>query len=133
MSPFLFLQFGTAIVLPSSVVVGVLGDLLLHFVIQPARIWKLAAVSGDDMQFAFSDLGLSVISPSATIDTPWSTYQLAREKADYYFLDYKTPPISMAIRKSSFRSNQDEAKFRTIVSQNLRSKLKTNRTLDSLS
>jgi hypothetical protein len=125
----LWQQTGSPIFLPAFGVAGVVGDLVLHFIVQPARIWKLSVGAGDPKQIVFSDRGLSVISKSATAEIPWSAFARTREKKDYYFLDQKNAPITTAFRKSSFKSDQDRAQFRAIVGRNTTSKLTPNRGL----
>jgi hypothetical protein len=128
----LWRQIGSVIILPTIVVAVVIGDLLLHFVVQPVRLWKLGVDSGQTKQITFSDLGLTVTSRSSTADIPWSTFARIREKADFYFLHYKKAPITTAIRKSRFKTERDEAQSRSIVRRNSRARLISNRGLDGL-
>jgi len=123
---------GHVIILIIAVPVGVILIEFVHLVIKPARIWKADPDRGDTRRNTFSDSGLTTVSKSGTLNIPWSTYGGTRETKNYYFLDMKVGPFATVVRKTSFKTPEDEALFRAILRRNSRAKFKSNLALDGL-
>jgi len=112
-------------------IVGVLVDVVVRLVVYPVQWWRRDPTRGERKQITINDKGFAIQSTSGTDAIPWSDFRRLRESADYYFLELKQQPMSIAVCKISLRAPEIEGAFRRIVRRNVASKFKPNSALDT--
>lgn len=120
------LAAGLALAEPMALVLGLvaLGIAGASFYVAPALRWKQNLRMGAEQEHTFSGTGISVRAGKERGHLPWGFYSRATETRNVYVL-LRNSKQGNFVPKKAFGSPEDEARFRVLVADHLRTRWRT--------
>jgi hypothetical protein len=106
--------------------------LVAYYVVIPITRWNVGVGIEEPRRTVVNDDGISIESASHSIKLVWSRFKKSTETSEFYFLITKKGNSTTIIRKRTFASDYDQARFRAFLIDHTNAQLRTNPQLDEL-
>ncbi|MGA2970882.1 MAG: YcxB family protein [Acidimicrobiales bacterium] len=106
--------------------------LVAYYLVLPITRWNVGVGVEEPRRTIVNDEGISIESSSFCVKLVWSRFKKSTETSEFYFLISKKGNSTTIVRKRTFASDYDQARFRAFLLDHTNAQLRTNRQLDDL-